>query len=374
MSPLEQRLLAALNRETSPDERAPLLVELAGYWARAGEAEQAEQARVALRAEFKDYRSPRISVLIIVLEALQAYYSDLSPYARDRMLRASLLSKGLRDPALIALTSSWMAHIEFNHARFDSMSNEVARAVDALNQLTVEPGFAPCRIALTLGDANLLAGRPSTAQSWYDRARREANRLGDHAAIGAMTYNRAALRVARARFEDLAGLDSGIDRSLLRVDVDSAVNYQNVAQLKSLEHLLTTARASLFVLRRQFQDAVSIIPPLLTSTDVPNPSTQRLQLEADLALSLAHVQRPDEARNLVESCVRAYSDVVSIPTDDQCVIAASVSEAAKLCGMMEVHEQWSAQLVGAVERHGEVCTGLAEKLSAFPLPKHLASG
>ena len=368
MSPLERRLLAALDAATSSEHRAPLLAELAGYWARMGEASRAEKARLELRREFGDYRSPRISVLIMVLEALQAYYGDLSPRARDRMLRASLLSKGFRDPGLIALTSSWMAHIELNHARFDSMVSELNRALQALDEVHSNRGFAPCRIALTLGDANLMAGLPAVAQIWYDAARRDANEMGDHAAIGAMTYNRAALRVARARFDEVAGMDSGIDRTLLRVDVDSAINYQSAAQLRSLEHLLTTARASLCVLQCQFEDATSTISRLLNSSEVPDPSVQRLLLEADFALSLAKTDRLEEARKHVNSCVKAYSAVTLIPTDDQCLIASSVCEAARLCGMLDVHQSWAAQLAGAVERHSELCVGLAEKLSHFRPP------
>ena len=367
-SPLERRLIAALDAATGPDQRALLLAELGGYWARAGEVDRAEKARINLRNDFGDYRNPRVSVLIIVLEALQAYYGGLSSHARDRMLRASLLSKGLRDPGLISLTSAWMAHIEFNHARFDSMVFELSCASQSLHDLSSPRGFAPCRIALTLGDANLLAGLPAVAQAWYDIGRREANEIGDHAAIGAMTYNRAALRVARARFDDLAGVDSGIDRSLLRVDVDSAVNYQNAAQLRSLEHLLTTARASLFILQEKFDEAALIIPQLLMAQEVPNPSVQRLLLEADLALALAKLQRCEEAGSYLKSCATTYADVISIPDDDQCLIASSVSEAARLCGMLDLSEFWAAQLAGAVERHTQLCVKLAEKLASFPPP------
>lgn len=366
MSPLERRLLAALNAAKNPEQKAPLLAELAWYWARIGDAERAEQARQELRREFGDYRNPRVSLLIIILEALQAYYGDLSPYARDRMLRASLLSKGFQDPALVALTSAWMAHIEFNHARFDSMVVELARATQALAELQSSEGFVSCRIALTLGDANLLAGLPAVSQAWYDIARRLANEMGDHAAIGAMTYNRAALRVARSRFDALAGADCGIDQTLLRVDVDSAMNYQTVAQLRSLDHLLTTTRASLYILRGQFDEAAVAIPTLLASQDVPEPSVQRLLLEADLALAYAKTDRLSEAREHLESCAKAYSNVISIPTDDQCLIASSVSEAAKLCGMSDIHESWNAQLVGALDRHKELCSALAEKLAGFP--------
>lgn len=365
MSPLEKRLLAALDVATNPEQRAHLLAELAGYWARVGDTSRAEKVRLELRREFGDGRSLRISVLIMVVEALQAYYSALSPSARDRMLRASLLSKGSRDPALIALTSAWLAHIELNHARFDSMLVELASASDALRACGPNRGFAACRFALTLGDANLLAGQPEAAQVWYESARREANEIGDQAAIGAMTYNRAALRVARARFDAIAGVDSGIDVSLLRVDVDSAINYQSMAQLQSLDHLLTTAQASLLILQENFPAAVIAIPKLLATDDIPKPSVQRLVLQADFSLALAREQRFDEALNQLEYSVTAYSEVASIPTDDQCLIAASVCEAASLCGRADIGEEWSVQLVGAVERHSRVCGDLTDKLQRF---------
>ena len=365
-SPLEQKLLTSLNAVQGSEARALVLAELGAYWARVGERERAEQARKILRQEFGSYLNPRVSILIIVLEALQAYYGDLSPLARDRMLRASLLSKGFREQGLIALTSAWMAHIEFNHSRFDSMVTEISRAFEALAQSADDPGFTPCRLALTLGDANLFAGLAAQSQAWYEIARQEASRRGDHAAVGALTYNRAALRVARARFDALAQVESGIDRTLLRLDVESAINYQAAARLSSLEHLLASSKASLLVLQAQYEAAVEPLLQLLSGTEVPQKSAERLLLRADLALSLAQCGRLEEARVHLEECFSSYSDVAFVLSDDQCVIASSVSESARLCAIPNAPEAWSAQLKGAIEQHSELCQRLREQLVQFP--------
>ncbi len=368
VSPFEQKLFEKLALVEDPEARALIRVDLAVYWARVGDEAAAERERQDLRREFGDARSPRVSIGIMILEALQAYYSRLDPGARDRLMRASLLSKSFKDAGLIAQTSSWLAHIELNGARFDLMVKELKVAVEAAAKLDGSSDFTRCRIALTLGDANLIVGRLTASQAWYDVARREANEVGDHAAVGAMTYNRAALRVARARFEDVAKIESGIDRSLLRLDVESAVNYQSAARLRSLEHLLSTAKASLLIYQGRYADAIPIIEPLLASPEVAQKSAQRFLLEADLALALVETGRLEAARQGIASLAESINDGTSIPSDDFALIASSVSKALSCLNQDDEAGSWRTSVLRAVDEHNAVCAGLADQLLQFSPP------
>jgi hypothetical protein len=362
-SPFVKRMLSELGEASDPETRAILLAELGCYWARVGEFDEAERIRVELRHEFGNASSVKVSILIMVLEGLQLYYKDLSPGARDRLLRASLLSKGFQETALIARTSAWMSHIELNAARFDSMISEVRTSFHAL---TPGDDATECRLTLVLGDACLIAGLPIQSQAWYEVARRAANRLGDHAAVGAMTYNRAALRVARFRFEKLLNESYKVDIPLLRLDVNSAINYQSVARLQSLDHLLTTAKVGLLMIQEDAAAALPLIENLLASTDVAQESTQRRLLMSDYALSLARLGKHNAAAEQIDKVLSNLPS--SVPTDDLCLILNSLRDAAVLCGRERLSDELDVKLRSAVEQHGRVADELRQKLLEFHPP------
>ena len=362
-SPFVTKLVAELNRTVDPEAKAILRAELGCYWARVGEFDEVERLRQDLRREFGDARSARVSILIMVMEALQLYYKELSPGARDRMLRANLLSKGFREPALIARTSAWMAHMELNSARFDAMISELRTTLESM-----QPGDdgTECRVSLVFGDACLIAGLPLESQAWYERARRAANRLGDHAAVGAMTYNRAALRVARCRYERLMARDGSIDTSLLRLDVESAINYQSVARLRSLDHLLKTTKVGLLLIQENCLEAIPYIEDLLTSTEVAQDSAQRLLLMADYSFALASTGMINEAVNRLNTVLEKLTR--SVPTDDHCLILASLRSAASLCNIEEMRIDLGHRLHEALAKHESITEELRGKLLAFDVP------
>jgi hypothetical protein len=296
----------------------------------------------------------------MVLEGLQLYYKDLSPSARDRILRASLLSKSFHERELIAKTSAWMAHIELNGARFDSMLTELRTSVAAK---TIADDATECRVALVLGDACLIVGLPVQSQAWYERARRAANRLGDHAAVGAMTYNRAALRVARYRYELLSTDNLHVDLPLLRLDVESAINYQSVARLRSLDHLLTTAKVGLLMIQGDSESAVPLIESLLASKDVAENSTQRWLLMSDYAVSLAVEGRTAAAQSQLDAVLSAFPKVV--PSDDLCLILRSLRDAASLCGREQERVDIELRLKAAMSEHERITSEVRAKLLEF---------
>ncbi len=362
-SPFVKNLRAELDATVDPEAKAILLAELGCYWARVGEFDESERIRLDLRREFGDARSVRVSILVMVLEALQLYYRELSPSARDRMLRANLLSKGFHERELIAKTSAWMAHIELNGARFDAMLAELRTSISAW---TAGDDATECRFSLVFGDACLIGGLPAQSQAWYERARRAANRLGDHAAVGAMTYNRAALRVARTRYERLIEDGRRVDIPLLRLDVESAINYQSVARLRSLDHLLTTTKVGLLMIQEDFASAIPLIQGLLGSSDVAPRSAQRSLLMADYAASLSAVGKCAEAASNIDSVIEALPQ--SIPTDDLCLILRSLCDAISRCNRDAQSGELDSQLRATILRHESITSDLRGKLLEFETP------
>jgi hypothetical protein len=338
-----------------------LLAELGSYWARTGEFELADRARQDLRRDFGDGRSLSVSILIMLLEAHLLYFRELSPLARDRLARASLLSRAANARNLIALTSSWMAHLEFNQAQHDAMVEQISLCIDSL---TSENKAAECRISLVLGDSFLYVGNRKRSQAWYERARRAANDLGDHAAIGALTYNRAALRVARSRIEML--FDDGgaeVDLIQLRLEVESAINYQRVARLVSLDHLLSTAKIGALLLASDFGSALNLVSELLSSGQVPEKSAQEMLLVADKALALGRLGSVDECKQVLASF--PYVELSTLNPDDKAVALNALATAWSECGDQGRAEETRAQAVMAAAEHRSRTARLEANLDRF---------
>lgn len=359
-SPLVRRLVSQIDECRNAEMRGILVAELACYWARVGEFTEAERLRKELRRDFGDGKSARVSILIMCSEALHLYYQELSPNARDRMARASLLSKAVGDGRLIALTSAWLAHIYFNLNRFDQMATDLR---SCLCVMSADDGTAECRASLVLGDAFLFVGDVQKSQVYYERARSAAVSLGDQAAVGAMTYNRAALRVARARFNRIDGKSDDFELSMIRGEVQSAINYQAVAQLRSLDHLLQAAQVGVLMLAGSYADAETQIRTVLDSSAVPANSPQWLLLSTDLALALARLGREDEALTQAQSLSEAAIDCLR--ADDRALALASLVD---LCRVQEDDvsaERYRCKMNAALTQHLEVMQELAQQLSAL---------
>ena len=359
-SPLVQRLLVRIEQAKDPEVKACYFAELACYWARVGEFDRAEELRAELRQSYGDGRSVRVSIQIMCIEALLAYFRELNPNARDRMARAALLSTAARDPSLIALTSAWMSHIDFNLNRYESMVSAIRTC---LLHMCAEDGSAECRVSLVLGDAFLFAGADAPSNFWYQRARLAAGKTGDQAAIGALTYNRAALHVAAARFQHLSHPLSASRINLVHLEVQSAINYQAIAHLSSLDHLLQSARVGIMILQDEFAEALPVIMGVLESAEVPEGSAQRALLEADMALSLASTGRITSALQAISALQKPSID--SFSPDDLALIWSSVLRASQICGAMDSGPEYTSKIRAAQTQHLEIVNGLTRLLSPF---------
>ena len=358
-SPLVARLVTAINSSVDEEQRALHVAELACYLARTGEFEEAESMRLELRRDFADGHNARVSILIMCIEALLLYYRELSPKARDWMARANLLSKTFHEGRLTALTSAWMAHIDFNQNRFDSMSGELQKCADFIS---ADDGNAECRASLVLGDAFLFAGDTSTSRVWYEVARRAATALGDHSSIGALTYNRAALRVAAARFNNLITPIKPQELSLISVEVNSAINYQAAARLKSLDHLLRTAKVGVLMLMHSYEKAKVQLQELLRSEELADDSSQGKLLLTDLMFVRAKLEPSPAVALWVETAESLTSGMMA---DDRALLLSNASTVAGLVKKPELETHLKLLAEDAIEEHAIAMKGLLDHLVRF---------
>jgi len=340
------RLSEQIALSTHPEERAVHQTVLASYFARVGQFEEAEALRVELRRDFGDGRSLRVAVRLMCLEALLLYFRDLNPMSRDRLARASVLAKGSRDPSLVALTSSWLAHVDFNLNKFESMADALIECASAAGPDDAE---ADCRAAVVLGDACMYVGERNRARRWYERARQSAIKIGDQASIGALTYNPAALHVASLRLRSLQEDVPAQELTLAATEVQSAINYQIAAGLSSLDHLLHTAKVGILVLERRFAEVAKLGREILKEERIPSASAQEYLLRADVAAGSGRSGRSAECLGLIDQV--PVDQVHGCEPDDQALIFYSLSVAHESCAHTQVASELRDRAIAALDEH-----------------------
>ena len=359
-APYVKNLIEKIATSSDGTSRARLTAELACYWARVGEFDEAERLRLELRSVFGDGRDIRVSILIMCIEGLLLYFRELSPGAFDRLARARLLSVASGDRELIALTSAWLAHLHFNDNRYVEMADAIGSCIKTLDSPNLP---AMCRVAMLLADAHLYSGDASVAQVWYDCARTGALKLGDQAFVGALTYNRSALRVFLARLNSVDTAQTEDHIRLLSGEVQSAINYQSVARLRSLDHLLATSKIGVSMLQGNFAAAQTQIEALLATAEVRPASSQQTILKADLARCLAESGSVAKSAAMINELLSF--EINQYDFGDQILINASLSAACKACGLAERAPPLDTALIDALANHRVQASAIARLLVPF---------
>ena len=258
------------------------------------------------------------------LEGLLLYFRELNEGARDRMARAHLLSSAVKDRPLTALTSSWLAHINFNENKFVEAISFIRLCLESLDRTNLA---AACRVSLVIGDIfNYVQDRKSSL-IWYSAARNFALEYGDQASIGALTYNRAALNVFSLRIQAVGGSVNPELLDFAESEVNSAINYQAIAELQSLDHLLRGARCGLLMLRESYAEAKKEIIALLSSGQVPVGYYHRMIFQADLVRCYAETGEIHLAEREAE--LISPTQISKLSLDDQIVVFSSLQLAGK---------------------------------------------
>jgi tetratricopeptide (TPR) repeat protein len=359
-APYVTKLIADIDAARDIAQRAILCAELGCYWARTGDFDRADRLRKELREIYGNGQDIRISILLMSLEGILLYFQDLNPKAHDRLSRAKLLSLACKDRNLISFTSAWVAHLDFNRNNFLGMIESIDIC---LNSFTVDSVSAECRVALVLGDALLYTGDEATSNKWYERARMLAVKMGDQASIGALTYNRAALKLFNAR---IASIETEIDPSVLRdleSEVKSAVNYQAIASLKSLDELLTTANINLQLLKGNFESASDAIKQLLKSNNSKENEKSDPILHADLVRCHAEAGHFMEISNFTDTINQFNINEKHI--DDRVLILSSLAKTARLSGFVDLAPELDSRLLSSLEIYRQRIDQLSAMLTRY---------
>ncbi len=359
-APLLLSLAASMDKAANPAELACLEIDIACYNVRVGDYQNAHQIRRKIRAKFGRGEDLKVSIKLIYLDALFLMFEVESFEARDRMERASLLSKMSGDRSLMALTSAWLSNISLNSNDFEQMMREIGICAENLSEATKE---AECRMCLVLAGANQLACSQEASGFWYKKVRKFAIDLGDQAAMGALIFNQAAFRLVNFRMDVMRTPLPSSRLTEVRLDVQSAISYQEVANIRSLAHYLQMLQIGLLVLQENYVEAGEELDILIAAKVIRSDSSDFYSLQADRVVILARLGNFPEAEKSAEIIEQRLGS--NALADDKAQIANSMLVLAQAKSNIDKSQYWRLIRDSHLREFDALRSDLSSRLSSF---------
>jgi hypothetical protein len=305
-----QRLELALTLSCDPRQRALIDCERAYHFARAGEFLVSRDIAVAIRQSSQYLSSPSVAIWIMIVDGINDFFQDLSPLAQDRFRRAQALSKSIDDTNLLALSSAWLAHAEFERCNYPAALAAIARCIP------VEPRWTSStvsRIYMVLANINFYCSNTTEANEFYELTRATAVEQGDRATLGAIVYNRSALMLNSSRLQNIIHPGTNLDIGVLSAAIESATSFQRLTQNRSLEELPAISEARLAMIRRDFSCALPIVQSIRDSGHSHRSGVKTPLLDIEYAKCLAMVGQIEHAKEVftqisIECCPDLQAD------------------------------------------------------------------
>jgi tetratricopeptide (TPR) repeat protein len=265
-----------------------------------------------------------------LVESLLSYLGDMGSAAPDKMRRARALSQAAGLSGLHALSSAWLAQMDYNKLDVESMAKHVG---ESLRIAPADHHSARSRASMVVAQALHLAGQMELASPWYKRAREHAVADGDEATTSAWMHNMAWLRMHMHRQAVLTGNLAGIAGSHALMGINSTIQYDVLQGIATLEPLKPILQAQIFALEGKPDRALALFDAWL-SAQPKGMARLNCTLLADRAWCLVEQGRLDEALEAAIEVELSFEDDTQV--DDRAVVHsrlaqvfAAVGESAK---------------------------------------------
>lgn len=335
MSVVNRRLQAlddAVAHRRGAREVAFLRAERAEVLARLGQGERVREEIAHLRASELWERHPSLEPWLLLAEGLADFYVDLTSHARDKVRRALALARSTRSARVLPLAAAWMAHLDF-HARDDASA--VAHLLLALETAPAEHHSARTRLCLVMAGMLHYAGAEAQAQPWYGQARVHAQVDGDSAALSAIMYNMALLRVMGVRLSVAFGEQqdaAALRRALL--GTESSMHLDRSVSTRVLSHHPPMQRAQLLVLYGQPAEALALYESHMAQAVAEGLTSCECVFLADQAWCLVELGRGDEA--LVRARAADTAFLTATEPEDLAIAHAMLARVYRRLGLTGV--------------------------------------
>ena len=250
------RLLARLDAEIksarTPIEADCKRAERACYLARTGRIAESKAVVDQLHKCYGQRPHIEVSVWVHLAEGLIGHFSEVDPAARQKIQRAKALCTAASLKPMQALTSAWLASMEYARSNMDAMFTEVETS---LTHAAPDHHPARARAALAIAQAVHLAGRMDLARVWYDRVRMHTLPEGDDATISALMHGMASLHGELLRQTAMAGLPRVQESATALIGAESNKRFDELNRISSLPALEPLLRAQIHSLLGNFGEA-----------------------------------------------------------------------------------------------------------------------
>jgi len=360
MSQLLARLKRDLDSSVDPLERAEVSARIAGNLARLGRFDEARQFTFAVRQQFGQGQSGRVTVWLMVAEALIHHYENLSPLALERIRGAQVLGSAMGYSTIVALASAWKAHIEFERSDFESMLASIDLAFKSVGAAEHD---AQVRLAIVLSNSFMIAGDHDQGKLWFKHGHLHAVTNGDQASIDALLYNRAAFLLARMRVVNCRTPITVEELTSARMEVASAKNLQNLVRVAALEDHVRLLEARLMLLESKFESAISALQVVRGSAPFAPHNFDQKFVELEICFAQMMLGQVDAA--LAHLPRVSVDDFDGLDIDERVVAAWMLGKMATLDARVGVVGDYWSQFEGLWSKYSEMRVSLATRLTPF---------
>jgi hypothetical protein len=298
MSQLLNRRQRELLIVKDPLAKAELLARISGDLARTGRFDEARQCVAELRLQYADEKSGPATVWIMLAESLIYLFCDLSPLAMDRVKRAQILGQAMKYPAAIAAASAWRAHIEFENSLFEGMVSSIRLG---FQHADADDHDSRVRLAMVLANAFMICGERANSEIWFKNARNHAVKNGDQASIEALLYNRTAFGIAIIRSDRCIGMAQNADLAIVRKEVESATNLQQLTRISALSNHIHLWGARLSILENNFVQGIEALARARQGIPFADYNFSQQMIDLEMAYCLARTGQIDKAFLIFDS-------------------------------------------------------------------------
>lgn len=363
------RLNSQIARCTFRIERACLRAKRAGVLARQGHVEEAGREIAVLQAEFADRPQPEISVWLYLAEAWLAYFSDLSPEARDKVQRAHALSQATGQVGQQALSAAWLAHLDYVALDLSSMVRHVR---EALGLAQARDHAARSRACLVMADAYHLAQRIDLAQPWYALSRQHAQAEDDALTVSALNHNMAWHRALHALQALLWGGDAEAEARHALTSTTATRHFDTYRDVVSLPALIQVASALAHSVLGHHARALALYEAHAPQADAQGLRPMRALVLADMAWCCHQQGDPALTRHYAQAAEVAF--VFSQHDDDRALAHARLAQVCKVQGQAKAAARHQAESRAHWRAHQALQGRIMGVLEGIERPEFLGDG
>ena len=254
MSRFEAGLSEKISELAESPARALLELRLAAYRARKGDIQTARQMVSRTRNLYEHLGSAQLMAHVNFSEAICEFFEVGTQPALIKLQRSQALSFGcpLSDD-LPVLAAAWSASLNRILGDWKGLADSTNLIFAGKHRVSSE---ALCRLRLVAADCLQEVQDYEQAEAWYKATRRDSLVLGDDTVLGALLYNKSAIRVFNVRIDEILGKSSDLDRCSFALEAASAENLAQYMHDVSMPWVFDMLAGQLMLLQGNFTEAL----------------------------------------------------------------------------------------------------------------------